>query len=44
MRIRFAYIVVKGSKAILHKIADWVEQLGWGVAAIVTGSLTEILR
>lgn len=37
-----AYIVVKASTAILHEITDWVGPLGWGVAAIVTGSLTGI--
>lgn len=37
-----AYVVVKGSTALLHEITDWFGPVGWGVAAIVTGSLTGI--
>lgn len=35
-----AYIIAKGSTAILSEITDWVGPVGWSVSAIVSGSLT----
>ncbi|GAB4203275.1 MAG: hypothetical protein Fur006_57440 [Coleofasciculaceae cyanobacterium] len=35
-----AYIVAKGSSAILHEITDWFGPVGWGVSAAIAGSLT----
>lgn len=35
-----AYLVAKGSTAILSEITDWVGPVGWGVSAVVSGSLT----
>ena len=35
-----AYIVAKGSTAILCEVTDWVGPLGWGVSAAIAGSLT----
>lgn len=35
-----AYVVAKGSNALLSEITDWVGPLGWGVSAVVSGSLT----
>jgi hypothetical protein len=35
-----AYIVAKGSAAILSEITDWAGPVGWGVSAVISGSLT----
>ena len=35
-----AYIVAKGSTAILNEITDWLGPMGWGVSAAISGSLT----
>lgn len=35
-----AYIVAKGSTAILSEITDWVGPVGWSASAVVSGSLT----
>lgn len=35
-----AYIVAKGSTAILSEIADWAGPMGWGVKAAMAGSLS----
>jgi len=35
-----AYIVAKGSTAILNEITDWAGPMGWGVSAAIAGSLT----
>lgn len=35
-----AYIVAKGSTAILSEIADWVGPMGWGIKAAMAGSLS----
>lgn len=35
-----AYIVAKGSTALLNEITDWLGPMGWGVSAAISGSLT----
>ncbi|MCA1992605.1 MAG: hypothetical protein LDL41_11325 [Coleofasciculus sp. S288] len=35
-----AYIVARGSAAILHEVTDWFGPAGWGVSAAIAGSLT----
>jgi hypothetical protein len=35
-----AYIVAKGSTAILNEITDWIGPAGWGISAAIAGSLT----
>ncbi len=35
-----AYIVAKGSTAILNEITDWLGPMGWGVSAAISSSLT----
>jgi hypothetical protein len=37
-----AYLVAKGSTAILHEITDWAGPMGWGVSAVISGSLTGV--
>jgi len=37
-----AYVVAKGSTALLDEIMDWLGVAGWGVSAAITGSLTGI--
>lgn len=35
-----AYIVSKGSTALLNEITDWLGPMGWGVSAAISSSLT----
>jgi hypothetical protein len=35
-----AYIVTKGSTAILNEITNWAGPVGWGISAVISGSLT----
>lgn len=35
-----AYIVAKGSTALLNEITDWLGPMGWGVSAAISSSLT----
>lgn len=35
-----AYVVAKTSNAIMSEIVDWFGPMGWGISAVVTGSLT----
>ncbi|MEC4815408.1 MAG: hypothetical protein SAK29_19335 [Scytonema sp. PMC 1069.18] len=35
-----AYIVSKGTSAVLHEITDWLGPVGWGVSAAIASSLT----
>lgn len=37
-----AYLVAKGSTAILHEITDWLGPVGWGVSAAIASSLTGV--
>ena len=38
-----AYLVVKGSTALMNEITDWVGPVGWGISAAITGSVTGLL-
>lgn len=35
-----AYIVTKCTSAILHELADWGGPIGWGIKAVIAGSLS----
>ncbi|BAY49900.1 hypothetical protein SAMD00079811_75290 [Scytonema sp. HK-05] len=35
-----AYIVAKGTTALLNEITDWLGPMGWGVSAAISSSLT----
>lgn len=35
-----AYIVAKGSTALLNEVTDWLGPMGWGVSAAISSSLT----
>ncbi|MGJ3254060.1 MAG: hypothetical protein ACFE0J_23450 [Elainellaceae cyanobacterium] len=34
-----AYLVARGSTALLHEITDWIGPIGWGMSALISGSL-----
>ncbi|MGJ3247111.1 MAG: hypothetical protein ACFE0I_13700 [Elainellaceae cyanobacterium] len=34
-----AYLVARGSTALLHEITDWMGPMGWGMSALISGSL-----
>ncbi len=35
-----AYVVTKTSTALVSEITDWLGPVGWGVSAVIAGSLT----
>ena len=35
-----AYIVAKGSSALLKEVTNWLGPVGWGVSVAISGSLT----
>lgn len=34
-----AYLIARGSTALLNELTDWIGPLGWGMSALVSGSL-----
>ena len=38
-----AYLITRGSTAIVNEITDWLGPTGWGLGAAVSGSLTAVV-